>query len=47
MKKANKTKYIPSIINLINILKTYNIIFNKIDELLSLIFIKKGNIHEY
>jgi hypothetical protein len=45
MKKTNKTKYVPAIIHLINILKTYNIIFNKIDELLSLILIKKGILH--
>ena len=47
MKKKKKTKDLQEIINLMNVLKPFNNLLVKLDDMLSLILFKKGRIYEF
>jgi|JI6StandDraft_1071083.scaffolds.fasta_scaffold1291277_1 hypothetical protein len=47
MRKKKKTKDVQEIFNFINILKTFNNLFVKLDDMLALILLKKGRVYEF
>lgn len=47
MKSAKKTKDVQELLNLIKLLKEINKMFQKIDDILTLILLKKGKVLEF
>lgn len=47
MKKKKKIKDVQEIFNFINVLKIFNNLFVKLDDMLSLILLKKGRVYEF